>query len=69
MQNLRKNQSIRKKVVVVVVVEEEEQGEDTLAEIARREINAAIRYSVASYISRAGNSAPGPGGVPPSGAP
>lgn len=30
----------------------------------RLQINAAIRYSVASYTSRAANSAPGPGGVP-----
>jgi hemoglobin/transferrin/lactoferrin receptor protein len=30
----------------------------------RLQINAAIRYSVASYISRAANSAPGPGGLP-----
>ncbi|MFN2406879.1 MAG: TonB-dependent receptor domain-containing protein [Pyrinomonadaceae bacterium] len=30
----------------------------------RLQLNAAIRYSVASYISRAANSAPGPGGVP-----
>ena len=30
----------------------------------RLQINGAIRYSVASYQSRASNSAPGPGGVP-----
>ena len=30
----------------------------------RLQINAAIRYSVASYTSRAANSAPGPGGLP-----
>ncbi|HVF21607.1 MAG TPA: TonB-dependent receptor [Pyrinomonadaceae bacterium] len=30
----------------------------------RLQINAAIRYSVASYSSRAANSAPGPGGLP-----
>lgn len=30
----------------------------------RLQINAAIRYSVASYVSRAANSAPGPGGAP-----
>jgi hemoglobin/transferrin/lactoferrin receptor protein len=30
----------------------------------RLQINAAIRYSVASYVSRAANSAPGPGGLP-----
>lgn len=30
----------------------------------RLQINGAIRYSVASYRSRASNSAPGPGGVP-----
>ncbi|HEX5835147.1 MAG TPA: TonB-dependent receptor [Pyrinomonadaceae bacterium] len=30
----------------------------------RLQINAAIRYSVASYVSRAANSAPGPNGLP-----
>ena len=30
----------------------------------RLQINGALRYSVASYKSRAGNSPPGPGGVP-----
>ncbi|HEX5888257.1 MAG TPA: TonB-dependent receptor [Pyrinomonadaceae bacterium] len=30
----------------------------------RLQINAAIRYSVASYVSRAANSAPGPDGAP-----
>jgi outer membrane receptor protein involved in Fe transport len=30
----------------------------------RLQINAAVRYSVASYVSRAANSAPGPGGAP-----
>ncbi|HET9478666.1 MAG TPA: TonB-dependent receptor, partial [Pyrinomonadaceae bacterium] len=30
----------------------------------RLQINGAIRYSVASYVSRAANSAPGPGGLP-----
>jgi outer membrane receptor protein involved in Fe transport len=30
----------------------------------RLQINGAVRYSIASYRSRAGNSAPGPGGVP-----
>ena len=30
----------------------------------RLQINAAVRYSVASYVSRAANSAPGPNGLP-----
>src|SRR5688572_20573793 len=30
----------------------------------RLQINGAVRYSVASYVSRAANSAPGPGGLP-----